>query len=62
MTREEHIEKAEELLVERPGTSQVWPTPYEVALAQVHATLALAIPPQDTGIVEEVEIRPAVPR
>ncbi|WP_433368310.1 hypothetical protein ACQPZX_41315 [Actinoplanes sp. CA-142083] len=59
MTREEHIRRAEELLVESRVS---YPTDYEIALAQVHATLALAIPPQADGNVSEVEIRPAVPR
>ena len=43
MTRDEHIKRAEELLREYRGNFQVWhPTPDEIAIAQVHATLALA--------------------
>ncbi len=52
MTREEHIQKAEELLagtwerdvyVGHPAHHRE-PTAYAVALAQVHATLALTAP------------------
>jgi hypothetical protein len=55
MTREEHIAKAEELLVGEFNPSlypngRGWfskPTEAEIARAQVHATLALACPPAE---------------
>lgn len=47
MTREEHIKAAERLLGRTPGCDccpvPAGPTPEQVARAQVHATLALAL-------------------
>ena len=44
MTGPEHYREAERLMAPKPGTEArtFLPTPLEISLAQVHATLALA--------------------
>jgi hypothetical protein len=56
MTREQHIKAAERLLREYYWAGNDHPTERDIALAQVHATLALTAPSGDVVVEEPVPV------